>query len=145
MERIASFKGPHSFLSNFHPAPLTYEGILYQTSEHAFQAAKTLDVEARKKIAALSTAGKAKAAGKKVALRANWNDIRVDIMREIVTIKFDTHPDLARELLATDDAELVEGNTWNDTFWGVCRNNGLNHLGKILMEIRAKLKPATTT
>ncbi len=141
-ERIESFKGPHSFLSNFHPAPTTYEGVDYPTSEHAFQAAKTLDVEARKKVAALSTPGKAKAAGKKVALRDDWNNIRVSIMREIVTAKFTQNPDLAKELLATDDAELIEGNTWNDTFWGTCRGKGHNWLGKILMEIRTALKTA---
>jgi len=140
MEKITSFSGPNSFLSNFHPAKVTFEGIEFPTSEHAFQAVKTLDTEERKRIAALSTPGKAKAAGKRVKLRDNWNGIRVSVMRAIVDAKFRQNPVLARELLDTGDAELIEGNTWNDTFWGVCRGKGQNWLGKILMEVRADLR-----
>ncbi len=54
--------------------------------------------------------------------------------------KFTRHFDLREKLLATGDRKLVEGNTWGDTFWGVCRGNGKNHLGKILMKIRAELQ-----
>jgi predicted NAD-dependent protein-ADP-ribosyltransferase YbiA (DUF1768 family) len=42
-------------------------------------------------------------------------------------------------LKATGDEELVEGNWWNDTFWGVCNGVGENNLGKLLMKIRAEL------
>lgn len=44
-------------------------------------------------------------------------------------------------LLATGDAVLKEGNTWNDVFWGVSLKTGQgeNNLGKILMRVREKL------
>ena len=42
-------------------------------------------------------------------------------------------------LLATGKATLVEGNSWGDTFWGVCRGKGKNMLGKILMRVRKRL------
>lgn len=139
MEPITHFKGQHSFLSNFHPTPIEFEGTTFPTSEHAFQAAKSLDPADRQKIAALATPGKAKAAGKRVKLREGWNDIRVAIMTSILRIKF-SNPELKEALLATGDAPLIEGNTWNDTFWGVCRGKGQNNLGKILETLRAELR-----
>ena len=39
-------------------------------------------------------------------------------------------------LLATGDAELIEGNNWGDTYWGKCNGQGLNRLGILLMQIR---------
>lgn len=141
MGPINSFKGAFGFLSNFHQHQLEFEGISFPTSEHAFQAAKSLDPADRRHIAGLTTPGKAKAAGKRVKLRANWNDIRVAIMTAILRIKF-SDPGLKEALLATGDAPLIEGNTWNDTFWGVCRGKGQNNLGKILEAIRIELRAA---
>ena len=37
---ITKFDGDHFFLSNFFPAPLEFEGMMFKTSEHAFQAMK---------------------------------------------------------------------------------------------------------
>ena len=139
MEPITSFKDRYSFLSNFYPHPIEFEGVRFPTSEHAFQAAKSLDPTDRQKIAELATPGKAKAAGKRVKLRKDWNDIRVAIMTTILRIKF-ADPNLKEALLATGDAPLIEGNTWNDTFWGVCRGKGQNNLGRILETIRAELR-----
>ena len=61
-------------------------------------------------------------------------------MWRICYCKFAHNDDLKEKLLATGDAELIEGNTWNDTYWGVCRGKGKNHLGKIIMEVREALK-----
>ena len=142
MNVIDRFDGENEFLSNFFTSPFEFEGIIYATSEHAFQAAKTEDKEERKAIAALRTPGQAKRAGRKVKLREAWNVIRVSVMRQVVRVKFTQHPDLAKKLLATGDAELIEGNNWNDTFWGRCRGRGENWLGKVLMELRAELATA---
>jgi predicted NAD-dependent protein-ADP-ribosyltransferase YbiA (DUF1768 family) len=57
-------------------------------------------------------------------------------MTEIVGEKFNQNPELKEKLLATKDIELVEGNHWHDTYWGVCNGVGENHLGKILMAYR---------
>src|SRR5690348_9381030 len=62
--KIAEFQGEYRFLSNFWPAEVAYEGITYPTAEHAYQAAKTMDVNERKRIAALPTPAEAKAAGR---------------------------------------------------------------------------------
>lgn len=58
---------------------------------------------------------------------------------EICKAKFSQNPDLADKLVATKDAELIEGNTWGDRIWGVCDGIGENRLGKILMRVRAEM------
>ncbi len=146
MEPIAKFDGEFDFLSNFFPAPITFEGTAFPTSEHAFQAAKTHNHETRLTIAAKATPGQAKRAGGKRGIikgdlfRSDWEQVKVQVMEEIVKIKFTTHPGLAKALLNTGTRRLIEGNVWNDTFWGVCRGNGQNNLGKILEKIREELK-----
>lgn len=134
---IDKFSGDNAFLSNFYESPIMYEGIEFPTVEHAFQAAKTTDIGQRQAIAALDTPGKAKRAGRKVNLRNNWESIKIGIMTDLVATKFETHEDLLDKLAATGSQELVEGNNWNDTFWGVCRGKGRNELGKILMRVRS--------
>lgn len=60
-------------------------------------------------------------------------------MADIVTAKFEQNPELAARLIATAPAELIEGNSWGDTYWGVCGGQGENRLGLILMAVRSKL------
>lgn len=140
-KRIESFSGEHRFLSNFYklPQPIEWEGLFYPSTEHAFQAAKTLDPIQRSRIQAASTPGEAKRLGRSVTLRHGWDDMRVFVMDSLLWLKF-SHPILRRWLLETGDAELVEGNTWGDTFWGVCKGRGQNHLGKGLMRIRDAIR-----
>jgi ribA/ribD-fused uncharacterized protein len=127
------------FLSNFYPANIVYEGIRYPSSEHAYQAAKTLDQGVRKQIAIASTPGQAKRFGQKVPVRKDWDLVKRRIMKEILELKFNI-PSLRDKLLETDVLYLEETNTWGDRYWGVCKGSGQNHLGHILMEIRNDLK-----
>jgi ribA/ribD-fused uncharacterized protein len=138
---ITSFVGEHKFLSNFYPWKIEYEGIVYPSSEHAYQAAKSVDRSERLAIAAASSPGMAKKMGQLVVMRrVSWDpDVKIDIMRSILRLKFAT-PFMSGLLLGTRDAPLVEGNTWGDRFWGVCRGQGENHLGRLLMEIREEIR-----
>lgn len=139
MDGIYGFERPETrFLSNFYPAVITYAGITYPTSEHAYQAAKTLDIDMRQQIANLKTPGQAKRAGQQVEKRADWETEKRRIMKDILRLKFQI-PDLYYKLLGTDTLYLEETNTWNDTYWGVCRGAGANNLGHILMEIREEI------
>lgn len=137
-DRIDSFDGDFAFLSNFHPSPVVFDGELYATVEAAFQAAKTTDAAERATIRTAATPGRAKRLGRRVTLRPGWDDMRVDVMTTLVRAKF-ADPEFAAALVATGDAVLVEGNTWGDRFWGVCRGVGHNHLGRILMAVRSEL------
>lgn len=136
-EIIDSFGGCYSFLSNFWECPLTVIGIPYRNSEAAYQAGKTLDIEVRKTFSKL-TGAEAKKRGKTVELRPNWDTVtKIEVMELCLRAKF-CDPGARRLLVATGEAQLIEGNHWNDTFWGVCRGVGENYLGKLLMEIRSE-------
>jgi len=133
---INKFSGEHRFLSNFYPTLVHLDGWWYTTTEAAYQAAKTTDLEARRPFSKMS-ASEAKKAGRGLALREDWEDIKVQVMADLLCQKFRSGSNLAIKLDQTQDQELVEGNTWSDTFWGVCNGVGENHLGKLLMGIRS--------
>lgn len=140
---IDRFEKEYSFLSNFYPCVIEYEGITYPTTEHAYQAAKTLNQEHRQTISELPTPGKAKKAGKIVELREDWHDVKFQIMKDICKLKF-VQPEFRQKLLDTGDAYLIEGNWWHDNTWGICScskcgYDGLNLLGKVLMQIRVDI------
>lgn len=139
MKTIDSFSGEYRFLSNFYPCQVEVAGIVYPTLEHAFQAMKTENSTEREVVRAAKTPGQAKALGRKVTLVPNWDAIKVGVMRGLLRQKF-ADKVLRAELLAIEDALLVEGNYWQDFFWGVCRGRGENWLGKLLMEIREEIK-----
>lgn len=137
---ISNFTGRYRFLSNFYGASVEYEGVYYPTVEHAFQAAKTLDDGLRLVVRDSPTPAVAKRFGRGLGLRPRWEKIKLGIMADLVWIKFSSDRRLAVKLLRTRDEELVEGNRWGDDFWGVCNGKGENHLGKILMRVRDRLR-----
>ena len=137
--KIDNFRGKYAFLSNFYDAPVEYQGLLYKNSEAAFQSAKTLDIEKRKQFCELDPST-AKKKGRNIILRYDWEKVKDAVMKEVVYNKFSNNLELREKLLATGDAELIEGNTWNDIYWGICRGRGKNKLGKILMEVRKIIK-----
>lgn len=148
-QTIDDFRGAYRYLSNFHVADVMYEGVLYPSSEHAYQAAKDLRFETRSRfIDRAVTCGQAKRTGGRngiVTLRADWEDVKEQVMYDIVNDKFMRHFALRTALLNTGDAVLIEGNYWHDNTWGSCRctrcgDAGLNSLGKILMRIREEAR-----
>lgn len=143
--KIVSFSGKNRFLSNFYPAVVEMDDELYAAVEHAFQAAKCIDIAKRADFRAphLTAAG-AKQLGRRVVRRPDWKEVQVHVMRELLYEKFTGlhNPRLAEQLLDTGDAELIEGNWWGDTFWGVCGGVGENWLGRLLMEVRGAIELA---
>ena len=140
---IDKFEGKHAFLSNFfrHVAKIRYEYEDWVTAEHAFQAAKTQKPKEKLAVFRCKSPADARKRGrnsKQTTLRIGWDGYKRSIMKKIIQAKF-SHPQLRGLLLATGDAELIEGNTHGDKYWGVCDGEGENHLGKILMEVRDEL------
>jgi ribA/ribD-fused uncharacterized protein len=147
---IATFRGEHRFLSNFAAFPVVFDGVEYPTAEHAYVAAKTLDPEIRASVRRIDTPGNAKYRGRSIVLRADWDDVRDEVMLAIVRSKFTRNPQAREQLIATGDAELIEGNTWHDNYWGRCRCKGCrgvveahNVLGRLLMMVREELRRAS--
>ena len=138
MPKIEKFRGEFGWLSNFANAPVTLDGVKYPTVENAFQAAK-LNWEERGPYAECSPV-EAKRKSKEAKARPNFEKEQVQIMLSLVRQKFEI-PWLREKLLATGKREIVEGNWWHDTFWGVCNGVGANNLGKIIMQVRDEIAP----
>lgn len=134
---ILEFFGDYRFLSNFHEADVDMDGLVYPTVEHAYQAAKSKDPAERLRIRNMWLPGIAKKAGQKIDVEASWWNRRLPLMHGLVQRKFDRHADMRALLDATGTRRIVEGNWWGDTYWGVCRGQGQNWLGRILMAVRA--------
>lgn len=146
---INSFSGEYRFLSNFWPCVVSLAGEVFSSVEHAYQFAKLKEPhpldeygwseynQYLRKIKQ-ATAGQAKKLGRTIEVRKDWDDIKLPIMEGLNYQKYQD-PALKSKLLSTYPRELIEGNTWGDTFWGVCNGVGENHLGKILMKIRQEL------
>ncbi|MEO8172620.1 MAG: NADAR family protein [Sediminibacterium sp.] len=148
MNAITSFQGDHRFLSNFWPCYIEWDGLIYPTLEHAYSASKTDNADVKILIRSCSTPGEAKEFLVTHDLKpsASWTiEKKLWVMEGLLFLKFSgKDPFLTRALLATGDAELIEGNTWDDTFWGVCNNTGENNLGKLLMKLRTHLSQEKT-
>jgi ribA/ribD-fused uncharacterized protein len=146
---IDKFKGDYAFLSNFYESPMKLDlgevGLFsIHNVEEIYQAAKAQTVAEARWVLKSQTPGIAKSRGRAVKMVPNWNDIKDSVMRMALDEKFKQNPDLAAKLVATGDAELIEGNHWGDTYWGICKGVGENKLGKMLMEIRDGLSNSTT-
>lgn len=136
---IDRFFGEYRWLSNFWPVEVVLDGSVYPSVENAYQAAKTQDIPKRFRFT-LCTSEEAKAFGKKLDIRADWDDVKIPIMRSLIQQKFQYDTELGYQLLTTEDEDLIEGNTWGDTFWGVCKGKGENWLGQLIMVQRTTLK-----
>jgi len=136
---IDSFSGDFRWLSNFAPAPVMLDGVEYPTTEHAYQAAKTTDDAEREAVRQCATPGRAKRMGREITMRFDWDDVKEAVMLDLTRQKY-ALPEYRERLLATGEREIVEGNTWGDTFWGVCNGVGKNKLGRILMQVRDEIR-----
>lgn len=150
---IDRFQGRYSFLSNFYPCVVRVSPAdvlvdpddrtveTYSSAEHAYQAAKTIDRTRRFSFRdpdAPLTAAQAKRLGRRVALRPDWEAVKLGVMLAVVRAKFSS-PRLSAQLLETGDRRLIEGNTWGDVEWGVCEGRGQNKLGQILEIVRLEI------
>lgn len=131
--------------SNFYPCKVEFDGIVYQNSEAAWQAQKTLAKHKRMEFAQM-TSSNAKRAGRLVTLREDWEKVKYDLMVAVLKAKFTQNEELGEVLKSTGDATIVENTTgWHDNLWGSCscpRCDGItgqNLLGKALMQVRGEL------
>lgn len=146
MSSIREFSGSYRFLSNFWLCKVPFEDVTWPSLEHAFVAAKTLDPAERNQILQIHSPGQVKRYGRKLTLRPGWEEMRVDVMRQLLASKFAPGSTLATILALTSPNTLVEGNHWHDQFWGDCTCErvscsapGQNHLGRLLMDHRSFL------
>ena len=136
---ILEFQGNYRFLSNFYPSPIKHLGMRAGTVEHAYQAAKMTNLTDMKKVINCPSPILAKRTARRLKLREDWDEIKIDIMFRLLLKKFHILA-FKTKLLATEDSLLIEGNKWGDQFWGFSRGSGKNILGLQLMKVRAILR-----
>jgi ribA/ribD-fused uncharacterized protein len=137
-KNIKGFFGDYRWLSNFHPCDVMWKGLMFKSSEAAYQAAKSLDPKEWVRFSQMS-ASVSKREGRKTDIREDWDDVKVGIMTDILMDKFLRNKDLRDKLMETGEKYLEETNWWKDKFWGVYQGVGQNYLGLVLMEVRNKL------
>lgn len=140
---IGAFQENYRWLSNFAPCKIWMIDREYPSVEHAYMSAKSHDSKWKDFCAdANNPAGLVKREGKKIKIRDNWEDIKMDTMRSCLEQKFKQEP-YKTKLIETGDQNIQEGNYWSDRFWGidlkVNPNVGENRLGRMIMEIRDTL------
>jgi ribA/ribD-fused uncharacterized protein len=139
---IDRFRDEYECFSNFF---IEEDGL---TVEHRFQAAKSLDPAVCKMIMQAGSPQEAKKLGrsrKLFKIRPDWEQVKDSLMEGFVREKFLKYKVLRAELLATDDAELIEGNWWHDAVWGMVKDSsgkwvGENRLGNFLMKLRSEFR-----
>jgi ribA/ribD-fused uncharacterized protein len=138
---ITEFRNQYRWLSNFwRPVRIAYQGVTYWSVESAYQAAKEAPPQPNRHLftGKYISPGEAKRAGRGLVLRPDWEQVKNSIMLDLLRLKFKDLT-LRQKLLATGAVQLVEGNTWGDVYWGVCRGVGENHLGRLLMQVRKEI------
>lgn len=159
---IYHFRGEYGWLSNMYNTEVLYQDLKFPASENAFMWEKCrnckVEIKDTDKDKGLFEVGElipwtqycllmppniVKIKSREVELRPDWNEIKLQIMYDVLVIKF-SNPVLRQKLLDTGTENIVEGNYWNDKFWGVdmkaTPNEGENWLGRIIMDIRNKIQ-----
>ena len=129
---------PFGVFSNFALYPVTIQGKTYKTTDHYFKSQKFVGTPSENDVINAPTPAIAAAIGRdrKRPLRADWEQVKDDIMRIAVLAKFQQYTKLKDILLATGDVVIVE-HTKKDKYWGDGGDgSGLNRLGQILMQVR---------
>lgn len=143
LDSINSFSGYYAFLSNFYSSKIQDGDFVFDTVEHAYQAAKTTTEEDFLFVKNAKTPAEAKNRGRLIECRSDWDDVKDEVMLYYARLKFEQNLDLRQKLLDTDNKKLVEGNHWGDMYWGVFRDKGRNQLGLTLMKVREELRAKT--
>lgn len=137
---------PYGAFSNLFRCQVEFEGRIFPTAEHAYQAGKAAKPAVREWILQAPTPALAAMAAHGLYtwdIVPNWANIKVDRMRAVLRAKFSQHEYLRQLLLATGSRRLVEAGTTNNAvnrFWGEVNGKGENTLGKLLMELRDQLR-----
>lgn len=134
--KIPAFRDNLSFLSNMYICDIPYDvngkEYLFHSVENAYQSLK--NPESIFRFISISPS-EAKILGRTIQCREDWDLVKDNIMKELLTIKFTNNPELLSKLCKCD-FQIAERNYWKDFYWGICNGIGQNKLGNLLEEIK---------
>lgn len=149
MQQIEFYRAnekPYGVFSNLYKRPITFEGVEYPTSEHAYQAGKPRKDSVRAWLMAAPSPSLLAMAAHGLYVwdvHPDWSKTKFDRMKRVLQAKFTQHPDLQKILLSTGEARLVEAATVDNAvnrLWGEVKGTGKNMLGTLLMEVRSEIR-----
>lgn len=135
--------GRYGFLSNLYPCAVEFEGRTFRCAEEAYQFGKPRKREVAEWLVdspELSLCALVAHALSPRHVCSDWSDIKVKRMYAVLRAKFQQHPDLCAQLLATGNCRLLEASR-TDGFWGVGKKGtGKNLLGRLLRIVRRSFR-----
>lgn len=138
-DKVTKFRGDYGFLSMLYECKIPWLDLDFDCLETALIASMTFDRDIQELLATMEVL-QAKKLAKVLDVRDDWDDIKIDVARRLSEVKFTNNRNMYSRLMATGNMELIEGNDFYETFWGVCDGEGCNEYGKILMQVRRDLR-----
>lgn len=141
MIKFYNTRGEHGHMSNFFPCTIFCGTWKWSSSERLYQASKTDSILWKERIRLSKNNFEACAIGRsgELPIIENWDKIKVNVMYDILLMKYTQNRGLLAKLLSTGDEEIVEDSP-TDYFWGCGRDGtGANMLGNLLMKVRKEL------
>ena len=131
-------------LDNFSAFRVEFNGVKFATAEAAYQAQGFVTTEPgiAYRIFEAPSAYEAKmiAQVNHDLRRADWDEVRVQVMESVLRAKLAQHPFVKQKLLETGDCPIVEDSP-TDSFWGCgADRQGRNEMGKLWMKLRSELR-----
>lgn len=140
---IYKFREKYGWLSNMATCRVVVYGKTFESVENAYMYLKKPDDKEWGEFCMKNPPNKVKTASKDIEIRNDWEDVKLKVMYNLLIQKYTTEP-FKTKLLETGNENIVEGNYWNDKFWGVdlkeTPNIGENWLGRLIMDIRNKIR-----
>lgn len=140
---------PYGAFSNLYRRPVEFEGEVFATSEHAYQAGKARKPEVRRWLMEAPSPSLLAMAAHGLYywdVAPGWSKFKFDRMRRVLAAKYTQHADLQVLLLSTGEDQLIETATVDNEvnrLWGEVNGVGQNMLGKMLMDLRSELRSPT--
>ncbi|CDW73079.1 fha domain containing protein [Stylonychia lemnae] len=139
LEKIEGFTGYFEFMRPDFPSPVYYEGETYSTAAHAYNAAKLIDPNMRRRIQKAPTLQEMYNVARTIEEPEGWTHKKLKVMERIMRDKFRRSRDMRERLAATQNREIINflpDKSEENLYWGMVGKQGQNQLGKILERVR---------
>lgn len=136
------------YFSPYTAHAIEVEGVVYPTVEHAYQCQRYTDQKVIEEIRAATSPVKAwEVSSKYKHLQIpefKDDSYKLSVMKKLMRLKAEQHEDVRKALIDSSELKIVKHILTyppGDGFWDDGKNGeGLNHMGRMWMEIRGEFK-----